>query len=156
MGDRTYVNLYVPRELGPQARDLLDGFSEDDERDTNLWWFSFEEVNYGELDRGDQQALIDAGIAYDMGWEAGSEYGAGTKSVRFTPDGELEVKEVYDENLGVYLDDLLKVIDDHEQLKAVILKHKERTVPRDWENQVEYGKLYLARQLIAPKGATTP
>lgn len=151
MGDRTYVNLYVPAELAEQARPIIEeieGLSHDEGEANYLYNFGFDQVNYGEL-----RCLKDLqkeGIAYDSDWEAGGDYSKGSQSLRFTPAGEATVLVVYEADEGVSLDRLLPILDDHEQLKAVILEHQAATVPLSWENQVEYGKKYRALQLINP------
>lgn len=156
MGDRTYVNLYVPAELAEQARPIIkesDGDPYDEGEANHLYNFGFDQVNYGELQCLDD--LQKAGIAYDSDWDAGGTYEKGSQTLRFTPEGEAIVLTTYASDEGVPLNMLLPVLDDHEQLKAVILEHQAVTVPLPWSNQAEYGKKYRTLQLINPAQTET-
>lgn len=155
MGDRTWVNLYVPSELADEARKIIekrDGKpTEDcdgDAVDGSIHCFGFSEVNYGELDCLDD--LQAAGIAYDSSWDDGGDYTSGTQSCRFTKDGEAVVKTLYDNSLGMDAHTLLANIENHDKLKELILAHIEEISVLPWDNQVDYGKTYRVRQLICP------
>lgn len=153
MGDRTYVNLYVPADLADQAREIITECyaepSEESEGVTEaLHHFGFEEVNYGNL--GGLGELQAAGIAYNSEWDAGGEYGAGTQSCRFTKEGDAVVKTVYDDDIGISTFTLLPHIEYHAKLKELIQAHHEKVNPLSWDDQVENGKTYQLKQLIDP------
>lgn len=148
MGDRTSVTLGIPNALKEQAKTII-GQDYDTEKTAMLAYFTFEQVNYGELDFLD--ALQAAGIAYDSGWEAGDEYGPGCKSCRFTSEGEAIVKEIYDTELDPPMSTLIQLIDQAENLRDFILQYKAERTLLPWANQEEYGKLYRAHMLIAPQ-----
>jgi hypothetical protein len=151
MGDRTYVQLRVPMHLAEQAKEIMGSETPDDESsDGELARFNFSAVNYGELEFLSE--LRAAGIPYDSEWESGDEYGPGTEHCRFTSDGEIELKTVYDEEMGVSLHNLLPKLADHAALKKVILQHQKEVTPLDWDSQEYNRKIYLARQLISPIG----
>lgn len=148
MGDRTYVTLEVPKELKHAAEAL---FNEDTNEDgeniaEGTHWFGFSEVNHGALEF--LEALQDQGIPYNSSWEAGSEYGPGTDSCRFTPEGIMVNKEIYESSLSIPLVVLLSYIDKPDQLIKYILAHEEVVAVLPWDNQVEYGKRYRLRQLV--------
>lgn len=154
MGDRTYVCLYVPAELFEQAKEIAikhDG--EPDEVNTvdaRIHFMGFEEVNYGELRC--IKELQSAGIPYDMDWAEGSEYDEGVQYCRFTETGDLKLNTVSGSDYYIYPSVLEKVIEEHNSLDAVkdlLKRHHEAVDPPSWDNQVEYGKMYRARQLIA-------
>ena len=153
MGDRTYVSLYVPIELAEEARNIIDkseeGPAADEGEARELAFFGFEQVNYGELHF--LPDLKEAGIAYDGEWQAGSDYGSGVESLRFTSEGEAKVITVYDQDKGIAIQALLDIQDNHEALKQLIQKEAEGKIPLPWDNQVQYGKVYRLRQLIEPK-----
>jgi hypothetical protein len=151
MGDRTYVILTVLAQHADIVRSYEDQEtcnSESPSTEGKLMFFHYEEVNYGELRF--RHELRKQGVPYDSAWDAGSDYGAGTEYCRFTPEGEVDVKEVYDCDQNPGLVGLLQHIDCHKDLKKYILDHQERVTPLPWDNQEQYGKLYRAACLIKP------
>lgn len=150
MGDRTTVHLYVPTDLADQAEALFDfGCEYTDDCEDNTTQFTFGEVNYGNLPFLNK--LAEAGIAYNSCWEDGGDYKSGCESLRFTPSGEFVLKTLYNgEDVNPSLNRLLELIDQPEALREYILNYKEIRSVLPWDNQVEYGKLHRARQLIAP------
>ena len=154
MGDRTYVMLYVPAELFEQAKGIAikhDGEpNEEDTLNDEVLYMGFEEVNYGEL--GCIKELQSAGIAYDMDWAKGSEYDEGVQYCRFTETGDLTLKTVLGGDYYIHPSVLEKDIEEHNSLDAVkdlLKRHHAAVDPPSWDNQVEYGKIYRTRQLIA-------
>ena len=147
MGDRTTVTLTVPRDFA----DLVEKLDEANEREPstegNLTYLTYYEVNYGELHF--LKKLKEQGIPYDSAWCDGDEYGSGTKSLRFTPEGETIEMELYDTHPDMHA--LVALIDDPVALRQYILNHQASRQVLPWDNQVEYGKIYRARQLIAPQ-----
>lgn len=157
MCDRTHVTLTVPKACSSDAERIMEeeGYSFDegpeelaDDRELYQFW----EVNYDTLPFLD--ALQAAGIAFDSEWGAGGDYSAGCESLRFTPEGEAQRIELFEGGENPSIHALMAVIDYPQQLRAFILEHKEATTPLPWDHQAEYGKLYRARQLIAPKEAS--
>lgn len=148
MGDRTSVTLTFPQHWEEKVTQIIDYNTPNErwEETGALCVWSYEEVNYGEL--GFLSKLRDAGIAYTSKWDAGSEYGAGAEHHRFHPDGTEQNMQVYDADRNPELNSLLDLIDNPAQLRMYILLHKELTTPLPWDNQVEYGKLYLAKKLV--------
>ena len=148
MGDRTTVTLSVLESQKNEAQEYFEFEDNCHWFDEPLAYYQFEEVNYGTLDFLDK--LKAAGIAYESQWDRGSEYGAGVKSVRFTADGEVIQKEIYDSEIGINPALLMEVIDEPEKLRQLIISHHEEVSTLSWENQEQYGKIYRAKQLITP------
>jgi hypothetical protein len=157
MGDRTSVTLTIPSVYKEAALAIFER-EEDQPNDsfhnseaTNnphfLCHFTWYEVNYGTLPHLD--ALEKAGIPFESDWDSGSEYGPGTETCRFTPDGDAVRKEVANEYLNPDLSRLIALLDEPEALKKYILDHKEKVTSLPWDDQVEYGKRYRLKQLIA-------
>lgn len=153
MGDRTYVTLTVLLEHVEQARDILverNGEPHDEGttgKTPELGFFSFEEVNYGNLCGRDQlQAL---GIAYTSEWENGGNFRAGGEYCRFTAEGDTIIKEIYQGDEDPPIAALLQRLDDYTKLKAFILDYQEKTTPLPWDNQLQYGKLHRTKLLIS-------
>lgn len=157
MGDRCYVELTVLKEHADRVRALLDkvdhSASSDEEAfsDETLHVFGFEEVNYGTLPFLYQ--LETAGIAHTSRWSGGDEYGAGTKHLRFAPDGTVQYSEYADTEEGkIDTSKLLEFVNASgvtvESIRAYILDHIESFKPLGWEGQGENGKRYLALKLI--------
>jgi hypothetical protein len=149
MGDRTNVTLTVLSVDAERTEDIfLDaGWSAaNSDASDPLSTFDFEDVNYGDLTFLD--TLAEQGIPCDSAWDSGGEHGAGTQSLRFTPEGEAIEKTVYDSEHSVPLIDLLVVIDDPAALRQMVLHRQLYTTILPWDNQAEYAKLRRIRQLI--------
>jgi hypothetical protein len=149
MGDRTTVVLTVLKSQSEKAKKFFDCNSEEENVSDEFVDYSFYEVNYGSL--GFLNDLQDAGIAFNSNWGHGSEYGPGTEYLRFLPDGTHWREEVSDSYINPDLDTCMKLLDKPEELCIFIRNHYERITPPSWDNQEEYAKLFLARQLITPK-----
>ena len=150
MGDRTTVNLYVLRSQAQRAQKLFSKDFESEEQvmldGSYLFSWSFEEVNYGELPFLSE--LTAAGIAFDSAWDNGDEYSSGYASCRFSSEGELVQKDLYDNEDSIPLFVLTRLLNDPETLRQKILDTiQERTV-LPWDHQEEFGKLYRMKQLI--------
>lgn len=148
MGDRTTVTLSFLESQQDEALKHFDFEADEAWRDEPFVYHQFEEVNYGTLDFLDK--LKASGIAYESEWDRGSEYGPGVKSVRFTADGDVVEKEVYQSECSIDVRDLMALLDKPEELKALITTTHKAVSLLSWENQEEYGKLYRAKQLINP------
>lgn len=148
MGDRTTVRLRV---VNIQAAEVQKYFSfeincESDRGETTTE-FEFYEVNYGTLPF--LKELQNAGIAYDSSWDDGDEYYSGTESIRFTPEGGVVTRTLYDNATNPKMDELMPLIDKPDELRAHLLAHKEFIAFLPWDNQEEYGKVYLTKRLIS-------
>lgn len=149
MGDRTTVVLSLLTSQVKEAEELLGYLHQrcNEECIDNTTDFAFEEVNYGDLDG--LFALEKAGIAYESAWGTGCEYEAGTTYVRFTSEGEMVKKTIYDSDLSIPITDLMHLINQPEALFELIKNSNEEVQVLPWDNQEEYGKRYMARQLIS-------
>ena len=145
MGDRTSVTIQLPKECLETAIGCLPSFDYKTEIGDSIL-LEFSEVNYGELE--EFKELIALGIPCDYWWDRGSTYGSGCKYIRFTSEGELQLVAYYDEDRNPNLNMLLNLLDRPEELIKYIKEHKEKLTPLPWDNQVEYGKIYRARQLL--------
>jgi len=148
MGDRTNVYFSVLREHNEEALYILgekpsdyDVYG-DKETTTHLYC----DVNYDEL--YNLCKLRNKGIPYTSEWCEGDEYYAGAESVRYTANGEMEIKTIYNNEVNPSLSSLLEVIDNPEALKARILEHQRLVTVLPWTNQLEYSNLFKINQLI--------
>lgn len=148
MGDRTTVTLTVPYDFADIVEEIEEAQERDFNTEGNLIFLTYYEVNYGELRF--LKKLKEQGIPYDSAWCDGNEYGPGTKSLRFTPEGEAIEMELYDDDANPDMNALMCRIDDPVALRQYILNHQASRQVLPWDNQVEYGKLYRTRQLITP------
>ena len=149
MADRVTVELCVLTEHAKRAEEIIGEPAEESMESVDCTWFVYHEVNYGVLNRLDR--LRAAGIAYESSWDSGAKFSKGCCSLRFTPEGEAIEKEIYENEMGINVEALLEVIEDHELLKQRINDHAERVSVLPWDNQAHYGKLYMARQLVCPQ-----
>lgn len=147
MGDRTTVTLSFLESQQDEALKHFDSVADEAWLDEPFAYHRFEEVNYGTLNFLDK--LKAAGIAYESEWDRGSEYGPGVKSVRFTADGDVIEKEIYNSECSIDVHDLMALLDKPEELKDLITYTHEAVSVLPWENQEEYGKLYRAKMLIS-------
>lgn len=149
MGDRTRVTLTVLRSQAEKAQELFsEGYESEDTipSDSLLYSWEFDEVNYGRLPF--LGGLKTAGIAYDSGWDNGDAYSSGYASCRFSSEGELVQKHLYDNEDSIPLSLLTRLLNEPETLRQKILDTiQERTV-LPWDHQEEFGKLYRMKQLI--------
>lgn len=148
MGDRTTVTLSFLESQQDEALKYFDSDADEAWLHEPLVYHQFNEVNYGTLNFLDK--LKAAGIAYESEWDRGSEYGPGVKSVRFTPDGDVVEKEIYNSECSINVHDLMTLLDKPEELKNLIRSTHQAVSVLPWENQEEYGKIYRAKQLINP------
>jgi hypothetical protein len=157
MSNRVTTYLCVPKDVANEAeriaRKLYFRPGDVRVRDDGVAEFMFYEVSYGNLPFLNE--LRQAGIAYDSSWETGEDISSGTYSLRFLPDGSAIEKSYYDDELQLDYDTLKSLVADHtddDALAAAIRKETQYMaglceVP-DWDNQAEYGKRYLAKQLL--------
>lgn len=148
MGDRTSVTLTVLTSQAEEAAKHFDEENNDYYTTEDKTHYEFYEVNYGTLSFLDK--LQNNGIAYDSHWQAGSEYGSGANTCRFTPEGDSVVKDICDsyERLCIY--DLMEKLNDYEALKKLITDRHDEIFILPWDNQEEYGKIFKLKQLINP------
>lgn len=147
MGDRTYVELSVPLALKEKAKALINFTTDEEYQHEEVYVLVFGETNYGNLPFLGK--LMDAGIAYDSSWGRGDEYGPGTEYLRFLPDGSVNSWTAYENDANPNIGKLLALIDKPEELRHYILDHEKSQAIPPWDNQEEYGKIYMARKLIS-------
>lgn len=145
MGDRTWVEILVLNETLPLVKEILP---DDAEISTSFEFssFYFDEVNNGCIEEQDQ--LTEAGIPYNYEWGTGDNYNPGSKYIRFTPEGELEHIEYYENEINPPLEKLLELVSKPKELAEYVQQYSDERTPLPWDNQVEYGKIYRTRQLI--------
>lgn len=149
MGDRTTVTLTVPHDFANIVEEIDKANKREPSTEGNLIFLTYYEVSYGELHF--LKKLKEQGIPYDSAWCDGGEYSSGTKSLRFTPEGEAIELEIYDDDANPKMGALMNLIDDPVALRQYILDHRASRPVLPWDNQVEYGKIYRARQPINPQ-----
>ena len=145
MGDRTWVEILVLNESAPLVKEILEDSAEIDER-PSLTSFFFYEVNNGCIEEQDQ--LTEMGIPYNYEWGRGDNYNPGYKYIRFTPEGDLQHIEYYDDELNPPLEKLLELVSKPKELAEYVQQYSNDKTPLPWDNQVEYGKRFRARQLL--------
>lgn len=147
MSSKVTVELTILKTQESEAVRLLDN------GEPNAFYAKGDLITlfYPEVRNGDLPnlgKLTDAGIAYDSCWDVEGDVWQGGDYARFLEDGSLSVKRIFHEEKGIQLDDLLKVINDHEALKALILKKQEDNTILPFKDQEARGKMYRTRKLI--------
>lgn len=145
MGDSTWVTLRVHAEDVERAKEILGEYAFN-HLDARWAYFEFSEVNYGELD--EEQDLQEAGIPYDYQWGSGGDYGPGSRYVRYTPEGKLEILNIYDGDLSPPASMLKELMGKPNFLARYVDQYFKDITPLPWDNQLEYAKIYRARNLI--------
>ena len=145
MSDRTWVEIVVLNETLDQAKSILP---DDVEVTTglSLTTFFFHEVNNAYLQ--EQEELSKHGIPYNYEWGIGGNYDAGSKYIRFTPEGQLVHIEYYESEINPPLEKLLELLDKPKEIVQYIQQYSDDKTPLPWDNQVEYGKRYRTLQLL--------
>lgn len=151
MTERTTVILTVPVGLASYAKDILETKASYDHKQPtkdDCVNIIFHNVSHGELLGLD--VLLQKGIPFTVEWEANEFIEGGTTSLRFTETGEHFLKRIPENTDRILVDDLMRLIDDPVSLQKLIKKvHEESTIP-SWENQLEYRKRFLVRQVVSP------
>lgn len=154
MGDRTTVYLTFPKVLKEEVDKIFENDPPEEQSisiyssESGLMYYTFYEVNYGNLEGLDQ--LISMGIPFESEWGAGDGYGPSVDYCRFTPEGELVRKVISDSYKAVQMDDLMERIYNPDELRQFILNLHEEITVLPWYNQIEYGKIHRTKQLISP------
>lgn len=175
MGDRTWVRIYVLADHTERAKEILGKeacyWEDKPENRKNTYaitifeehpykaryfcsLFEFDEANYG--GGGLAEDLIADCIPFDLEHGAGDEYDEGSHHARFTPEGELEVLE-YPDWLRTHMD--IAYVEQAmwgpirpekvgDRIKEAIQKHRNRTIPRSWDQQYEYSARARVRKII--------
>ena len=105
MGDRTTMYLTVPKVLSEETAKLSKHDEDDNTEYDEYMDYTFDECNYATLPFTD--LLIKHGIPHNQQWEKGDNYGSGNRYIRFTSEGLVVVKEIYDEALSISLEDVM-------------------------------------------------
>lgn len=145
MGDRTWVEIVVLNETIDQVKSILPNDA-DVTPGVSLSAFYFYEVNNGHIE--EQEELSKHGIPYNYEWGNGDNYEAGSKHIRFTPEGEVQHIEYFESEINPPIEKLLELVDQPEKLAQYVRQYSAEKTPLPWNNQVEYGKIYRTRQLI--------
>ena len=147
MGDRTWVAITVLKESLDQVKEIFSDFYDIEIVEGDyLASLHFDEVNNGHIE--EQDDLTEKGIPYNYEWGIGDNYDPGIKYICFTPEGDVIHIEYYDSEVNPPLEKLTELLNEPEELVEFIRKFIEERTPLPWDNQVEYGKIYRARQLI--------
>jgi hypothetical protein len=158
MGDRTDVQLTIPTELHKLAEQVAPDMCDhagatycEQHGGLQLVTLEYYEVNYGELEF--LPKLVDVGIPYTRYWYRGGEYNQGEEFLRFTPEGDIRLVELYEGEENFPIDQLtdLMILGDMDKLTDAYNAHMLKTTPLSWDNQVEYGKLFRTKKLILNK-----
>lgn len=144
----TVLNAHAERIESVLCEELARDSNKDPDSREGHTTFSFE-TNYGRFQKSD--LVIKAGIPFDFYWAGGGDFAPGTWHVRFTDKGEMDQLLLIEGDENPSIDALLVLIDDPAALRTSLLNFKEGITPLPWDNQEEYGKHYLAKQLITPK-----
>lgn len=147
MSESTWVEIVILKESLDQVKEIFSDFYileiTEDENFASLY---FHEINDGYIEEQDELTL--QGIPYNYEWGMGYEFDGGYKYIRFTPEGEVVHIEYYVTEVNPPLEGLSELLDTPKELVGYIRNFIKERTPLPWDNQVEYGKIYRARQLL--------
>lgn len=152
MADYVHTTLIIPLSCDEQAARYIDADYDScntythHENKVDLVAYSYEMVDHGALDCLIELELI--AIPYKTFWAKGKSFPAGERSVKYLPNGEKKVLEFDESDKAIHLDYLLRLIDEPEQLKSMILEKAESLKEYPWTDQEKNRKVYLTMQLI--------
>lgn len=165
MGDRTHVELTILSKQCDlfEASQLDTGWYEKTIYEEHAC-YAYDEVNYGDLTYGDDQfyeRITNQGIAFDVDWKSGSDYGSGCISARFNNLGILIKVQIYENSINLNINKLLSVIKSdyrtvfqkYLEMRKIILKHEKTILVIPWTDQIEWGRIHRTKLLI---GADSP
>lgn len=152
MADCVHTTLIIPLSCDEQAAEYID--ADYDNRvvythhvdKVELVLYSYELVDHGALDFLLDLELI--AIPYKTFWAAGNTFPAGERSVKYLPNGDKKVLEFDASDKAIHLNYLLRLIDEPEQLKSMILEKSESLKEYPWTDQEKNRKIFLTMQLI--------
>lgn len=157
MSDRTDVYLTILTAHQGQVTEIANeaGYYPDWE---DLPYFSkpksrgyFPKVTWGELSF--LPKLVERGIPYTAECEASGEIEGASQYSRYTENGELDNKVIFDAEWGTLpLSAVESLLNDPIALERYVKEQREYFTAPSWENQEEYALKYLALRLIRPNG----
>lgn len=159
MSDRTSVYLTIPAALKEITENVIkktadldfDYVVNDATPEGNIDLY-FDEVIDGQLEFLDN--LVKAGVPFDSAWSADYCISAGKDSARFDSYGVLDRRVIYEYEENPNINRIKQLLGHPVELKAFLVQHIEGITLLPWDNQVEYGKRFLARNLIASTKTT--
>lgn len=150
MASRTWVNLTVHTVNTPIVDTTGSHYREGMYQafPNGFTTYYYEDILNGELNF--LPKLERAGIPYNSEWGENCRDGAGAQYGRFNEKGEPYVVIINNKDRLFDVEDLMKVIDEPEKLKDLILSCYMACQVPDWEHQLEYAKRYILRGIISP------
>ncbi|HVH89965.1 MAG TPA: hypothetical protein VM783_01075, partial [Candidatus Acidoferrum sp.] len=124
---------------------------DDQGEEKGLYRFQFYDRKAAHLDATCSDMLAE-GIAYDI--DIGREHESDsrmTDTYRFTEQGHMVQMHWMEEDECLPLSELMKAVNNYQDLRDLIVNAKRDITPLPWDHQEEYGKRYVARQLIQPE-----
>lgn len=147
MGDRTYVQLSLPKSCLEKAKKIVPDIEgqtaeewrspHDDENGVEMICFHYEEVNYANLEF--EGLLQENKIPYDKEWEDGGDYKAGEETFRVDQNGNGILKEFESATFdmipcAVVEDAAKKGID---AVNEMLAEHNRKFSSITWKEQME-------------------
>ena len=150
MGDRTTVTLTVLKQHQKEAIDLIDSEqgqpSEIDQDDDETVTLTYEEVNYGTIEKLPE--LARAGIPYSFEWGSGGSYTEGEEHLRYLVDGTPVVTTFDKEWPADTIWECIDAIKGHADPIAALQELLGSKQEPSWKNQLEHSNMARAINLI--------
>lgn len=150
MGDRTTVTLTVLKQHQQEAIDLIEDEqgkpSEIDQHDDETVTMTYEEVNYGTIEK--LSTLARAGIPYSFEWGSGGSYTEGEEHLRYLLDGTPVVTTFDKEWPADTICECLDAIKDQADPEAALRTLLDAKQEPGWENQLEYSNVARTANLL--------
>ena len=156
MSSRTDVFLSILVIHQSRVKEIVNKYGyngswgEDQYVDSLIIQGRFPEISYATLPFLPE--LKEGGIPFNTEWGSYGDMGGGSQFCRYTADGELDFKEIADDEWdSVSLSSVEYYLADPLALHKYVKEQRKRLTVLPWDNQEEYGLKYVALQLIRPK-----
>lgn len=146
----------VPKEHVELIREVFSGAQL---TDRSTWLPGTVTASYerlGELPPAPVDSWVERGVAHDLHTRPTREIDYGHRTaVRFTIDGQFLDYRLKPNTKNPPINELVRILDAPQRpavklaiLDKFIRDYKHKHVPLPWDNQFEYGKRFMARQLL--------
>lgn len=152
-----YFDMSLTVQRAHEKRVLLyierNDFREQDEiqpgETPNLITFWFRECSARYLEFWEE--LTDIGVAHTISWDD-HERPAGWQALRFTHDGDITKKKIFNHETVLSVDEMMKELTAHgmQGVAEFIEERAAYIAAPSWDNQTAYGKVFLMKRAVMP------
>lgn len=154
MSNECTITFWVQEARKQEADEILTTLAYEPSDDgigdgvsAGLYYFAFYDAKVPHFAKA-VKALVAKGIAFDFDSGRSDDDQPVRRCIRYNEEGVLIVMKWSEDEEAIPVSDLMNIRDDHEALKQIIDMYHHDITPLPWTHQEEYGKRYLAAQLL--------